>query len=274
MIVFDFDGTATFAEVEAEPFVAGYRADLAALFGLAPAECDARIDAVLAQIARDPAGWSFELEGRAVCPASVDPYLRMSAVYRELCRQLGRAPDDAVSGRLYADNYARTLERPAFRPDAAEVFEALRGREVYVVTNSGTHHVQAKVRALGQDWLVPRVHGNARKFVVDDAFDAVPAELRLPGLGRPVLLRRRPYHDVLDGLRRAAGVAWSEVVVVGDIFELDLALPQALGARVVLVGGPHTPPWERAWMADAVVASLRDVLPSLSRPSPASRSHT
>jgi hypothetical protein len=33
-------------------------------------------------------------------------------------------------------------------------------------------------------------------------------------------------------------------VVVGDIFELDLAMPLAMGARIGLVTGPRTPPYE------------------------------
>ena len=36
--------------------------------------------------------------------------------------------------------------------------------------------------------------------------------------------------------------------MVGDIFELDLALPMALGARVGLVGNPRTPAYEREFV--------------------------
>jgi hypothetical protein len=51
--------------------------------------------------------------------------------------------------------------------------------------------------------------------------------------------------------------------VIGDIFELDLALPWACGAHVVLVAGPHTPPWERRFVAGNghLVDRLTDVLP-------------
>lgn len=270
LFVFDFDGTATLSETEALPFVAAYRQDLAAL--CAVPDIEARIDALLAAMEADPARWAFRIGGRAVSPATVDPYLRMSAVGEALFDELGLFTNLAdrarVSGALlYRKNYALTLERPAFRPEAAEVFQSLAGREVYVVTNSGTEHVQAKITSLGVGWMLPRVRGDARKFSVEDSFERVPAELRLDGLDRPVLLRRRHYFGVLDALREAAGVSWADVWVVGDIFELDLALPFALGANVVLIANDRTPPWERRFVEREArvvesLAAARALLPA------------
>jgi hypothetical protein len=125
-----------------------------------------------------------------------------------------------------------------------------------VVTNSHTEAVAHKVDVLGRnedgtnalDWLVARVHGRAQKYVIDDSFDRVPESLQLPGLDRPVLLRRRAYFDALDRLRQQAGAEWSDVAVCGDIFELDLSLPLALGAQVGLVVNDFTPAYERAFV--------------------------
>ena len=166
-----------------------------------------------------------------------------------------------TGGLLYRKNFELTMKAPAFRPDARAVFSSLAHHPLYIVTNSGTGHVQEKVRKLGGvDWLVDRVRGNARKFVVDAGFADVPEAMTLPGLDRPVLLRRRHYHDLLDGLRRDAGAEWSDVWVVGDIFELDLALPFARGANVVLVANERTPPWEVGFSAPrlSVVRSLTE----------------
>ena len=44
------------------------------------------------------------------------------------------------------------------------------------------------------------------------------------GLPRPVLLRRAKYHALLEQLLAENDASWSDLVVVGDIFELDLAL--------------------------------------------------
>ena len=97
----------------------------------------------------------------------------------------------------------------------------------------------------------------------------MPAELPVPGLSaRNVLLRRRRYHDRLRAVLDEAGASFAELTVVGDIFELDLALPLALGARVGLVRSVHTPPYEVAFVSahprGVVIDDLRDV-PALLR---------
>ena len=126
-----------------------------------------------------------------------------------------------------------------------------RGR---VLEHSREEQVQNKIRTLGQsapgqlDWLVDRVHGNARKYVVDPDFSQVETSLQLPGLARPILLRRSNYHAVLDALREEAGAEWSEMLVIGDIFELDLSLPLAMGASVCLLVNPFTPGYEKNFL--------------------------
>ena len=97
-------------------------------------------------------------------------------------------------------------------------------------------------------WLTSRVRGHARKFDVEDGWDGAAAELAVPGLDRPVLLRRRLYHDILKAILDGAGATFADLVVIGDIFELDLAMPLSLGARVGLVATDRTPPYERAFV--------------------------
>ena len=258
VIVLDFDGTMTDAEAEGAPFREGYLDDLAALCGVA--RDDARLVAIVAEVearlARAPEEHPFRWKGKAVAPASVDPYLRMVPIADALFDAFGKYPDRAergamTGGELYRKNYARTLGKPVFRAGAAEVLRALAGTETFVVTNSHTTAVADKIETLdrlsggGVAWLAPRVHGDAQKFEVDDAWDAVPASLAVPGLvAREVLLRRRHYHDRLAGLLAGVGATFADLVVIGDIFELDLALPLALGARVGLVVSPHTPRYE------------------------------
>ena len=145
------------------------------------------------------------------------------------------------------------------------------GTETYVITNSHTKPVQNKIRSLAADggdaaeldWLVERVFGSAKKYVVDPDWDGVDESMAMPGLQRPVLLRRRLYFEALDRLRVGAGIGWEDVVVVGDIFELDLCLPLAMGGRVGLFANPFTPPYEVDYLAahprGAIIRSMDDI---------------
>nr|HEX4313330.1 hypothetical protein [Kofleriaceae bacterium] len=261
VVVLDFDGTMTDAELEGRPFRDGYLDDLCALVGRPPRDADvlALVDQAEADIAADPAAHPFLWMGRAVAPATVDPYLRMVPVAQRVLDHHRAFLDPTDRGRLlgnvlYKHNYARTLGHPVFRDGAGDVLRKLGGTPTWIVTNSDTHAVAGKVAALDREspgvaWLTSRVRGFARKFDVDDSWDGAPAELAVPGLARPVLLRRRPYHDIIKSVLDEANATFSDLTVVGDIFELDLAMPLALGARVGLFASARTPPYERDYVA-------------------------
>jgi len=275
VLVLDFDGTMTDAELEGRPFVDGYLDDLASLVGKEPGDPEvlaiaAEVDAA---ITAAPEQHPFLWMGRAVAPATVDPYLRMVPIAHRILDKFGAVPSAVDRGRLfggvlYKYNYQKTLGHPVFRHGAGDALRALAGRNAWIVTNSDTHAVAGKVAALdheapGVAWLTSRVRGYARKFDVDDTWSGVPAELTVPGLDRPVLLRRRAYHDIIRAILDEAGATFAELVVIGDIFELDLAMPLALGARVGLVATHRTPAYERAYVAGhqrgKVIESLAEI---------------
>jgi hypothetical protein len=275
VLVLDFDGTMTDAEAEGRPFRDGYLEDLCALVGrpAGDAEILAIAEEVESELARAPEAHPFLWMGRAVAPATVDPYLRMVPIAHRILDRFDAIPGAGDRGRLlgsvlYKYNYAKTLGHPVFRAGAGEVLRALGGTQAWIVTNSDSHAVAGKVAALDREapgvaWLTSRVRGHARKFDVDDAWTGAPATLTLPGLERPVLLRRRNYHAILRTILDGTGADFVDLVVVGDIFELDLAMPLALGARVGLVSSAHTPAYERAFVAahprGRVIEDLRDV---------------
>ncbi len=272
LLILDFDGTMTDAEREGAPYREGYLDDLAILTGLPAEDIRQLAERFEAQVAAEQGRFGWDFNGRIVAPAGVDPYLRVMPVARMILDEVGIFPDRAsrnrlLDGILYKYNYPKT--HTAFRPGAYALLSNLRERvEAYVVTNSHTQPVQGKIRRLAEeagaagslDWLVERVHGSARKYIIDDDFTAVPEALSRPGLDRPVLLRRRLYFEALDALRRRHGASWSDVVVVGDIFELDLCLPVALGATVGLMTGPFTPQHERSYLAGHPRGHLLDGL--------------
>jgi phosphoglycolate phosphatase-like HAD superfamily hydrolase len=275
IVILDFDGTMTDAEAEGRPFRDGYLEDLCALVGRPAGDPEvlAIAEQVEAELALAPASHPFLWLGRAVAPATVDPYLRMMPIAGRILDRFGAISDPMDRSRLlgtviYKYNYGKTLGRPVFRRGAGEVLRALAGTDTWIVTNSDTQAVAAKIAALeteapGVAWFATRVRGQARKFDIDDAWTGVSPALALPGLDRPVLLRRRNYHATLRAIVDDAGAELADVVVIGDIFELDLAMPLALGARIGLVASPATPAYERAFVAahprGRVIEDLRDI---------------
>jgi hypothetical protein len=260
LLVLDFDGTMTDAEVEGGPFREGYLEDISILCGLPLDEVQALAEGFSQEVAQNAHAYGWDFQGRIVAPAVVDPYLRMMPVARKILDRAGAFTDyeertRLLDGILYKYNYGKTLN--CFRDGARQALEALKGTATYVVTNSHTIPVKEKLRSLGLeadgscslDWLVDRVHGSAKKYYLDDTFEEVPEAMTLEGLPRPVLLRRKKYHTVLAQLLADEGLGWSDLVVVGDIFELDLSLPLAMGARVGLLANPFTPDYEKNFLA-------------------------
>ena len=271
LLILDFDGTMTDAEAEGAPFRDGYLEDLAVLADLPLAEVAALAARYEAEVAAESHAHGWLYNGHIVAPAGVDPYLRMMPVARKILDAAGafgseRERSRLLDGILYKYNYQKT--RTVFREGAGDFLRTMGRREdvvTCVVTNSHTEPVQGKIRQLDADgggvaWLLPQVHGRARKYVLDDGFDAVPEALDVPGLSRPVLLRRRAYFEVLDGLRQRHGLQWSDVAVCGDIFELDLSLPLALGASVALIRNRHTPAYEQDYLRSQARGAVLDRL--------------
>lgn len=271
VLILDFDGTMTDAEIEGKPFRTGYLQDIATLTGLSNDDVFALAKRFEGDVSANPDAHGWVYNGHIVAPATVDPYLRMMPVARMIFDHCGAFANEQdrtrlCDGILYKYNYTKT--QMAFREGAGDVLRSLTGTRTYIVTNSHTEPVREKVQALdtgdgGLAWLVERVFGRAKKYVIDDDFAAVPATMQIPGLARPVLLRRRLYCEVIQALLDDNGVAWDDLLVVGDIFELDLALPLALGARVGLVVNQFTPAYERAFVDShergTLVDSLADI---------------
>ena len=249
LIILDFDGTFTNVDEEAIPFLAEYRRGFETLIGQPVDEVWA---AAQATVQKDPDAHGFSFEGRIVAPSHADPYILATSVAHLVLAELGiedRAP--GLEG-LFKSAYAASAT--VFRPDAGDVLDALlaRGGPMYVVSNSHTESVRTKLTRLRPNVLetLP-VIGNARKFFLvapdppDARFEAVPEAMDVEHLARPVYLRRGLYYEQLRRIWQETGVEPNQTLVCGDIFELDLALPAALGATVCLVGRERTPRWER-----------------------------
>lgn len=263
-LVFDFDGTFTDIDAEAESFVHGYRDDVAkqcnwprAQFDRAWADAEAEIRAT-----PDLHGWRWN--GVIMASGHTDPYIMPTCVANLIFDAHGilsepRARLSAIQD-IFKRNYAHAGTH--FRPDAGAVLDQIleRNTPTFIVTNSQTAAVERKLGFLNlkhRDRI--RVLGDARKFVhtpdptPHGDLALLPPTLNIPGLSRPVQLHRGHYFDVFRTLWQITGATASTTMVVGDNFELDLALPLQLGASVHLVTRSSTPDYEK----NAVAAAAR-----------------
>jgi phosphoglycolate phosphatase-like HAD superfamily hydrolase len=276
-VVLDFDGTFTDVAAEGAPFLLHFRRGLARLLGR-DVEAAWEEEVAVLQAGADALGWG--MNGRVVAPATADPYLTATCAAHRLFQRFGVGGEEAARSEtvqgLYREAY--THSATAFKPEAKEVLEALlaTGLPVTVVTNAHTDLVEKKLDQLapkGRERL--RVSGDARKFLLDppdvpDArFDAVPETQVLQGvLRRPIYLRRGRYFQALKHVWDTTGTRPEQTLVAGDIYELDLALPAALGAHVQLVARDNVLPYELKAMEalgprGGVDPSLRALLPRL-----------
>ena len=118
---------------------------------------------------------------------------------------------------------------------------------------------QEKIRSLGDkdefNWLIERVFGSAKKYVVDSDWNTsqevfpIGTEMQIPNLHRSVYLQRKNYFEVISSICQKHQIKdFRNLLVIGDIFELDLALPLCLGARVALMTNDHTPQYEKDFL--------------------------
>jgi len=268
-VVLDFDGTCTLVENIQRAFLERYRALVAAEWSAEAAEqWDENVAAVRA--ASPVAAWM--LGGAPAAPAAADPYILSGEVVALTARRLGvRAPAAAASWYFTAYH-----ENPA--PLRAELHDLIVGLvddgcQVAFVSNSDRKKVAERITEIGLPPEIAervQVHGNAAKFCIQELwFEKPPSEplaarfRALPptarsSLERPLYLRRGAYFHALAGVWEKNGTTPEETLVVGDVWEMDLAMPAQLGCRLVLVRRPDPyPPYdyelEAAADANAIV---------------------
>lgn len=274
-LILDFDGTFTDVEKEAEGFFAGFRSDLMA-DGVTAEEWDGAISEIMS----DPDQYGWEYNGVIVAPSHADPYILATSAGQKILRKRGlssSADREAKLSDLYKRNYEKATT--VFRPEARAAIETLISSTlpIFVVTNSNTAHVQKKLLSLearGLEHL--RVVGDARKFVIGDPdtpsdyFTGLPETSRIAGLNRDIYMKRGKYVDALRRIWNETGASPESTLVCGDIYELDLAVPAALGTAIHLVTRKSTADYEKAVVRNhptgQVSSSLTGLLSRLELP--------
>lgn len=254
VFVSDFDGTLTYEGEKAKKFKLAYVMALSRLTGVLATFIRGRLAALESAARKAPGKYGWDIAGRIVAPMDHNVACRMVA--NQLFDELGKFQDPAGREQqldtMYRTAYEQVKDATRYRPGVAELFsrQCSANVEQFIITNSAPDVVIFQVKALaGMEMMASRVRGLARKYVIDDEFIYVSDTIEVPGLGRPLYLRRKRYYEALDELRRQCRARWDEVTVLGDNFELDLALPLYLGARIVLITTERTPDYERNFVA-------------------------
>lgn len=258
-VILDFDGTFTDAEAEGAPFVTAFKS---ALFDLAGRDLGAEWSAMERRIHDRPHAYGWVFDGNIVAPALADPYISSTTIAQGVLDELGilKGPEhrNAVVQGIYHWAYGKTLS--VFRPEAKEVLSSVlaKGLRTFCITNASTDGVVKKLEALVPGVVTDKrigIFGAAQKFWIGEpadggaAWTALPREYRIEGLERPILIRRGRYFNALQTVLADVGCDPKDVIVCGDIFELDLSLPLNLGMQIHLVQGKTTPDYELAEVA-------------------------
>jgi phosphoglycolate phosphatase-like HAD superfamily hydrolase len=254
-IVLDFDGTLTDADAHAPAFFEASRRELAHRLGWDDSRLREEWQRARGEVAGLPWSAAWTVDGRGVCPTAADPYLIANSVTRLLLSRHRRGLDGATLLAQVREVHRAAYQRvpPPFRSETRRVLEELcaGGYHLRVVTNSHTQAVAGMLDSLsfsGRQQVI--VHGNAAKFTVCDCapadarFDSLPDVMDCQDAGRPIHLRRGGYFDLLRATWDETDTDPASTLVVGDIFELDLAMPAALGTHVHLVTRADTLPYE------------------------------
>jgi phosphoglycolate phosphatase-like HAD superfamily hydrolase len=245
-IVTDFDGVVTDVVKESTSFEAAYLDGIARKFSLPLPELVNMVVATKKTIENHPGKYGWEMDGVIVVDAHADPYMyTQTATFMALTEMISKGyarisaeyERDKPFYNIFAEAY--TKAGLFFRPFAKEYLLTLhRKANLTIVTNSRTDSVNTKlVKLLGPDHGF-RVVGNAQKMKLDRSWNKVPDSIIPAGFPRPVYLRRKQYGGILELLSPVHAVC-------GDVWELDLSLPEYLGIKTVFLLTEMTPKWEK-----------------------------
>lgn len=240
----DFDGTLTDTEQEAQPVIEHWEKMFSERADVPVGLIRGLIGDIKTRIVSDPlTGWT--VGGCVMAPAWADPYVLNTTAYQHLVPLLADSggcslpKEQKLIDQMFLEIFRESYKfaGTAFRPGAKEFLDSLVARfHVKIVTNSQIGPVIAKLAKLG-DYRI-EIIGDTKKYVPDLSMNELPESVRHEGFPRPVILRRANYKKILDAFDP------ERTAVVGDIYELDLALPEYLGFGVVQLATPSTPQYE------------------------------
>jgi hypothetical protein len=199
------------------------------------------------------AGWT--LAGCPSAPAAADPYILADEAARLVLRRRGATTP--VPPTIHSQAYDAALA--PWREEARDTFSRLveHGIHLHFVSNSSTTFISRRLRDLfgGDNPVTAKisVQSDAGKFRICELnwdyqaavsaeakrrFQALPVaygEKLLTETERPIYLRRGAYFEAINRVLAGDLDALTKTVFCGDTWEMDLAMPYELGAKVHLL---------------------------------------
>jgi FMN phosphatase YigB (HAD superfamily) len=238
-VVLDFDGTLTDVWKEEDVFYDSFKESLAKALDRDPQHINLSWNELKATIEEHPQSFGWRPTDVIVAPAYADPYVLSTTIGQEIVRVAKgnlTGPDlQKVLYPIFAEAYSKLGSH--FVEGAKEVLgELMQNYQVTIITNSKPEAVRAKLEKINCDMI--NVVGNAAKFILDPNFSGVEACVDCEPLGRKIHLNRKQYYDRLTEVMGDSKP--EDVLVAGDIYEMDLALPAYMGMKTVLVTSKRT----------------------------------
>lgn len=256
-IILDFDGTLTNLEEEASPMLEKWDRLFSEKTGFPYEKLKEEINEISDYVKKDPSqGWK---EGQEiVARADADPYTFHTVIYQNLLEKISKnneleeynLPEDKDSqfeflkeifGKAYP--YAQTSFREGEKATRQFLEELTKNYNVSIVTNSKKDSVINKLGEL--EGLFPlEIEGRAKKYRLDNSMNEIPKEYIPSHFPQPVKLRRKKYKETLDKLEENKNFKPGNTSAIGDIFELDLALPEYLNYNIIQIHSPNIKDYE------------------------------
>src|SRR5262249_4181004 len=253
-IILDFDGTCTQIPPIFEAYLELYRKNLNES-GLNVTTSEWQDTQAVVRQHSPKAGWT--LAGCPSAPAAGDPYVLADEAVRLILRRRGATTPVPIPPTVHEQAYDEALA--PWREEAFDTLSRLvdHGVQLQCVSNTGTKFIKRRLRDLFGDGnpLTAKisVQSCAGKFRICELswgdqiavsteatrrFQALPVaygEKPLAETERPIYLRRGAYFEAINQVLAGDFDALTNTVFCGDIWEMDLAMPYELGAKVHLL---------------------------------------
>ncbi|PKB18300.1 hypothetical protein [Flavobacterium sp. 5] len=253
-IILDFDGTCTQIDLIYKAYLRQYLLEINKLVPfITPISNTEWKEAQNYIIANSPkASWTIATTPAA--PAAADPYILAFESAKLVMRKQGIKTDPPFEAHSNSNNE----NQAPFRTEARDVFSKLLEKEINIhfISNSDSTKITKRLCDLFERNNLPpgiSVESEANKFRIceitleQSKTTSISNNLRktfedLPAIhssisvdGRPVYLRRAFYFEAICKALSGDISKLSSSIFCGDIWEMDLAMPKALGANIHLI---------------------------------------